>query len=617
VTRRAALLALALAVPAPRPAAAGLATEPVVVTAAPSALPLGGTGRRVVVIGREEIERAPVRSVPELLAYLAGVDVRTRGPVGVQADVALRGATFEQTLVLVDGVRVSDPQTGHHLFDLPVTLAEIERIEVVDGAGSSLYGPNALGGVIHIVTRRAAARTAEAGAGAGEHGLLEATGSVAGPTGPVTHRLSLEARRSDGYRHNTDFETATASWGATAGTGPWQASLGAGWVRKDFGANGFYSERYPDQREATDATLLHGSLSWSDGSVTVTPGLSWRRHGDDYVLDDTVHGPARYENHHTTDVWGGRLEATVQGALGTTAVGLESGVESIASSRLGDHARTSLGLSAEHALPLGGGWRVRAGLSAWRYSVRPGWELSPGGELARSSPGGPTWYASAERAFRVPTYTELYYESPAQRGDPDLAPERAWTLETGLHGRAGAVRWNAAAFVRRGTDLIDWVRDSPEGPWTARNVAELTTRGLEAGVGWSAPSGGGAGGAWLRGARLDYAWLAAERGAVEGESRYVLDHLRHQAVLRVDHRLPLGVEQHWWLRYEEPVGGVGEAVLDATAERRWGPWSAAVEATNLLGAERERFPGVPLPGRWLIVRVARGFSWGGGAAPQE
>jgi iron complex outermembrane receptor protein len=287
---------------------------------------------------------------------------------------------------------------------------------------------------------------------------------------------------------------------------------------------------------------------------------------------------------------------------------VESAVESIASARLGDHARTGLGLSAEHAVALGRG-RLRAGLSAWRYSEGWGWEVSPGIDAAWPLGGGLTWHAGVERAFRVPTYTELYYASPAQTGNPDLGPEHAWTLETGLRGGAGgAVSWSAGVFVRRGTDLVDWVRSDPAEPWTARNVAEVTTRGVEAGIGWTPASGA------LERLGLDYAWLDADRGGFVGESRYVLDHLRHQAVLRADHRLPLGLEQSWRLRYEEPLRGEGEVVVDLTTGRRWEAWSVALEVTNLLGAERERFPGVPLPGRWVLLRVSRRFSWDGPAA---
>ena len=584
-------------------------TAPVVVAATADATPLASSNRPVVVIDRAEIERAPVHSVAELLAYVAGVEIRTRGPAGVQADIAIRGATFEQTLLLIDGVRVTDPQTGHHLLDLPVPLAAIERIEILRGQGSSIWGPNALGGVVNIITRRPAGRGAELAVGVGEHDLREGTATLVAPTGPIAHRVALETRRSDSYRHNTDFETTTLSWDADASAGPWRASLGAGWAAKDFGANGFYAERYPEQREATDTTLVRGALSWAGESVTLAPSLFWRRHGDDYVLDDTVQGPTRYENHHTTGVWGGRVEAAIQSAFGASALAIESAVEAIESSRLGDHARTGLGLSAEHAAALGPG-RLRAGLSVWRHSAGWGWEVSPGVDAAWPLPAGITWHGAIERAFRVPTYTELFYVSPAQAGNAELEPEHAWTLETGLRGGAGApVTWNAGVFVRRGTDLIDWVRADPAEPWTARNVAEVTTRGIEAGVAWAPASGA------FKLLGLDYARLDADRGGFAGESRYVLDRLRHQAVLRADHRLPLGLEQSWRLRYEEQRDDTGDLVVDFTTGRRWAAWSAALEVTNLFGGHRERFPGVPLPGRWVLLRVARRFAWGGPTGP--
>ena len=92
----------------------------------------------------------------DALRLLPGVWVRQRGPFGSQTDISVRGASFGQTLVLVDGVRINDPQTGHHSGDLPVALEDIARIELLAGAGSSLHGADAVGGVINIITRREA-----------------------------------------------------------------------------------------------------------------------------------------------------------------------------------------------------------------------------------------------------------------------------------------------------------------------------------------------------------------------------------------------------------------------------------------------------------------------------
>jgi iron complex outermembrane receptor protein len=99
--------------------------------------------RIVSVIERKEIESSPAQSVQDLLEYVAGVDVRQRGVEGVQADVSIRGGTFDQTLILLNGINITDPQTGHHNLNIPLSLSQIERIEILEGPAARVYGPNA------------------------------------------------------------------------------------------------------------------------------------------------------------------------------------------------------------------------------------------------------------------------------------------------------------------------------------------------------------------------------------------------------------------------------------------------------------------------------------------
>ncbi len=113
-------------------------------------------GSNITILSRKDIANIPVQTTAELLGYIEGVDLRQRGPNGVQADIQIQGGTFDQVLVLIDGVRLTDPQTGHHMLNLMVPPEAIERIEIIKGAAARRYGMNALSGVVNIVTLKTA-----------------------------------------------------------------------------------------------------------------------------------------------------------------------------------------------------------------------------------------------------------------------------------------------------------------------------------------------------------------------------------------------------------------------------------------------------------------------------
>ncbi|MDW7759412.1 MAG: TonB-dependent receptor plug domain-containing protein [Acidobacteriota bacterium] len=308
--------------------------EEIVVTAARTPSVFSEAARSVIVIDRAVIETAPVRSVPELLEYALGVDVRQRGPFGVQADLSLRGGTFEQTLVLVDGVKIGDPQTGHHSAILPLTLDDVERVEILKGSGSRLFGPNAFGGAVNIITRKDRETRSRVGAAFGQNGFIGGDVSLAVPLGASGHGLSFSRKRSDGYRENTDFDITTLSYRASLPAAGGEISVFGGHTDKAFGANGFYSDRFPMQWERTRTTFLQSSGEFGRSGLTVVPKVYARWNADEFVLDRN--NPAWYRNTHTTHTGGMEIQVSFDSKLGRTAIGGEIGKEGIAVSTLRD-----------------------------------------------------------------------------------------------------------------------------------------------------------------------------------------------------------------------------------------------------------------------------------------
>ncbi|HLP18278.1 MAG TPA: TonB-dependent receptor [Bacteroidota bacterium] len=567
-----------------------------------SRLPMGRTGARhtVAVMDLREIEQAPARSVEELLQNVAGIDVRQRGAFGVQADVGIRGGTFEQTLVMIDGVKMIDAQTGHHNFNIPLTGADIERIEVLKGPGSRQYGPNAFNGAINIITKKHDAQFARVDVMGGEHGLWEGLVSTGLPLGSLTNSVSFSKKKSDGYRENTDFDITTmnAAAGLVAGeAGSVNASVNV--VDKKFGANGFYSTKFPNQFEHTKTfvALLEGKLA---GASPVTFNTFYRRNSDYFILKRE--NPKFYENTHTTNSFGGEAQASLQSRLGLTAVGVDAAKDEIESTRLGSHDRTRASVFAEHQLALTSALTLEFGGSAQWYSDWK-WNVSPGVDLGLVTSEHLRFYASVGKSFRVPTYTELYYSDPTTLGNATLKPEEAWTYEIGSVWSADQISLSAAVFHRRGFNLIDFVRASDSAPWAANNISVANTNGLDLGI--TLPLARIT--PLIEDLRLSYTYADIAFQTDGGTSRYVLDHLKHHAVATVALAYTEPLRHTITARYEERLGYTPKTLVDTRIGYRFASFELYGEVTNLFNESVIDIVGTPLAGRWARAGIALRF----------
>lgn len=441
--------------------------------------------RSVLVLTRAELERIPARTVAEVLHWTLGAEVGARSPA--QADLAIRGAGFEQALVLVNGVRMSDPQTGHFDLNLAVPLDRVERIEILRGPASTLYGSDAVGGVVNVVTRGAPVWTGRIEGGSFGTSRAAAQGGYAFDGG-ATLSLSGEWASSDGHREGTDFETRQlrGEVGVPLAGGRMALELGQG--DRDFGADNFYAP-FPSFEVTRSQTA---SLRWGNdpgARFRVEPRVSWRSHDDDFIL--IRDRPEVYRNQHTSTQLTG--EVTVRGRLTSifsAAAGVEAGEDRLESNNLGDREETRGALYAEVEarpradvlLSLGGRLDHH---SLWGSFVSPAfsaaWSVAPHTRL-RGAVG---------RSFRGPSWTERHYVDPAHRAPGDLNPERGTSTEVGVE--TVPVWWgqfSATLFQRESTDLIDWVRapvpaGDPANLWEARNIQDATFRGVELEAGLS------------------------------------------------------------------------------------------------------------------------------------
>ncbi len=622
--------------------------EPVEVVGSrvPAALP--GVLRSVSLLEASALERLPGRSAAEQLATVPGVQVAQRQQYGVQADLSIRGSTFEQVQVLLDGVDVSDPQTGHHLLNLPLDLRDIARLEVLPGHGSALYGSGAFGGTVNVAVRKpgdvAGGSVSLTGGGNGTWGGYAAADLVRGgdhtmgggdpaaaAAGPRA-RVSVGHFRTDGHDvENTDGTTHWSgadaeNWTATARVVD-SGSLGDsdvlfGYARREFGAQDFYAPYPSFERTEVLFGLARLRADLSD-RVTVEPRLHVRRHEDHFVLlrDD----PDAYANDHLTRRAGAELRSLVDlGHKFALVSSLEGVYEDISSTglrggvsgpALGEHERRRLSVACELAqnrAPL----RYQLGV---RLDARSGYtgHVSESAALAWDFCEHLIVRGSAGTVLRVPTFTELYYAGGGNVGNPDLEPEKGWAWDWGLESFRGPWSLTASYFERHEDDLIDWVR--PRGAaadvdWRATNIAEGTTRGFETVLRWRSRSGHTEGLRAVMLHSLDLSFSQLEKTntlPADMEGKYALISPRYQlaaaATVALPHRLQLTLSG----RYVERTGGTADYAYTFVADSRlvWraAPCSVNIQVTNLLDRRYEEIPGVQLPGRLATATVGWEF----------
>ena len=620
--------------------------------------------RIISVIESKEIEAAPAQSVQDLLEYVAAIDVRQRGTEGVQADVSVRGGTFDQTLILLNGINITDPQTGHHNLNLPVSLDQIERIEILEGPAARVYGPNAFSGAINIVTRQSANSEISAAVSGGSFGYFDGNLSGSFSTGKMQHMLAFNGKRSDGYTNNTDFDELNGFYSNQLNTEKGVLKFQLGLSEKGFGANSFYTAKYPNQYEATKT--LFTSLKWEgEGPLHLAPSVYYRRHQDRfetfrekgyyeknedglYVMDGEVAGYPYIDdegnpqfsvytghNHHLTNVYGANLNSWIKWAAGKTAFGIEFRREQIYSNTLGidmeepkdvpgedaqftksDDRNTVSGF-LEHAYYINN-WTFTAGLMANYISGSDlGLNVFPGIDISYNVSDVVKLYSSYNTSLRMPTFTDLYYDGPSNVGNPDLKPEKSATLEGGLKLRSKLVRGHAVVFYRHGKDIIDWVKEDPTAEiWQPQNLTEINNLGTEIQAqmlfrnefGNQYPN-----------IQISYLYNNVEKGEADFVSNYALDNLKYKLVGSLSEQLAKGLTLDLHFVFQNREGSytqfenkmpVGEVAYDpfwvfaGKLNYRYKKFTLFASLNNIFDKQYNDIGNIIQPGRWFKTGLA-------------
>ena len=599
--------------------------DDVEVTGSCAPLALGQAVRMVTVLSREEIQAAPVQSINDLLKIAVGVDVRQRGPIGAQTDVSIRGGTSEQITILLNGINICDPQTGHNAFDLPCDISDIERIEVLEGPAGRVYGTSSLVGAINIVTRDVRSKMAEVRVEGGSFGYLSAAGRVA----LGFHSLSSNYTRSDGYsRSKAGSLNSDYSGGKVFYQGGYQCeglllNWSGGLSVKGFGSNTFYSAKFDEQYERTTKiyTALQGDLTI--GKLHVRPAIYWNRSYDRFELIRGSEERVPF-NYHRSDVFGINLNTYFDWQLGRTAMGAEFRNEDIVSTNLGEPLsdpfshykvglnRSNLSFHLEHNILL-----KRFTLSAGFIAIKNTWnqmpfKLYPG--IDASYRIGDHWkvYASYNSSLRMPSFTELYYSVGGHKADKYLKPEELHAVEGGVKYSNYWLTAQTSIFHHHARNMIDWVMDTrdPDAVWQSVNHTRVNTMGVETNATLTAKR---------YTLNLAYCYLHQNKDEQDFlQSQYSLEYLRHKvtASLRwsITDYLRLSISYRWQDRmgsYTTVDGEVRDyhpySVVDARLDWHQDSYNVYLEGNNLTGHHYVDYGNVPQPGCWITAGYAKKF----------
>lgn len=612
--------------------------DEVVVSAQRTEVIYSQMARMVEVLDAEEIAQMPVQTIDELLEYAMNADIRQRGGMNVQADVSIRAGSFDQVMILLNGVNITDPQTGHHNLNLPVDLSAVKRIEILSGPGSRIFGPNAFSGAINIITGSKYDKAVKAGLHAGEHGYARATASAKLKKGKISHFVAADYGRSDGYRENTDFGMGSAfyqmKWNSSTNN---TLDVQAGYNQKQFGANSFYTPAYPEQFEET-RTAFASIRYRMDAKLKTEIKTYWRRHHDRFELFRNE-APDWYSGHnyHLTNVAGASINTTIPVKYGKLALGAEYRIEHIYSNVLGEPLNDSLkapgeehgyffksarrdNMSAfvEYAVKLEKLYLATGVMANYNPEISSKLKFFPGLDLNYEISRKLQAFATGSYGMRLPTFTDLYYQGPTNLGNKDLKPEESASSEFGLKFYSKHFMLRASGFRRWGTNIIDWVKLDAQDKWQTMNLTSLNTSGfsLQAKTDLRKITGM----QFFNQAEINYSYAYQEKESGEYISRYALDYLRHKVSIRMKHSIMEGFDLSWNASFQDRAGGFilyengsyGEEVnykpfslLDIRLQYRISEWGFYAEAINVLNKEYYDLGNLPQPGRWFRA----GISW--------
>ena len=571
----------------------------------------GDNSISMLTISNEEIKQSTATNVSELLQQVAGIDIRRRGAEGMQADLYIRGGSFDQTLLLIDGIKVEDPQTGHHTMNMTIPLDVIEKIEIIKGSASRIYGQNAFTGAVNIITKEKIKN---------DFSIELSNGSFDQKSGGFTIQKELKSsdilfnysrKESDGYRYNTDYENDEFFIKSNFKIKDQEISTIGAFNERKFGANGFYaSPAAIDQYEETQASLIGFSTTYRSDNLILKPKLYWKRNQDMYVY--LRQDPSVYRNLHISNKVGIEINASASNFLGNLGLGFDLSKVSLESNNLGERKRTMLNMFIEQQVKLNDDKIDFTPGVAITYFSDVSTKLNyknnffnnlffyPGMDLGYRLDNNLKLYTNIGFTYRIPTYTDLFYSSPTTLGNENLKLEKALTKEIGLKYLKDDFNFNFSLYQRDASDIIDYVRNNESDPWQANNIREINTNGFELNMGYKFYLGS------FRMQTINIGYSNIDDELLETDfafSRYALNSLKNQITGTYTFEINEKIYSTVAYKNAERSNEEKYTVIDFRSSYKLDKFTLSVILNNILDTEYSETNLVPMPGFNSLVQI--------------
>ena len=569
--------------------------DEVVISSTKLDIPFSKNFRSIQIIDSEYIINSPSTNISDLLQEISGIDIRRRGVGGVQGDLYIRGGGFDQTLLLVDGMKMDDVQTGHHTLNMIIPLFLVERIELIKGPAARIFGQNAFNGAINIITkkidgesRKTKIKLNELSYGSFDQRNLSISSKITGDK--VNSILGFSNNNSDGYRHNTDYKKNNYFIKSVFENGDHPIELITSFTENKFGANGFYaSPSATEQYEETQSSLVGLTMSIFSEKLVLKPKIYWRRGQDEYIY--IRDNPSVYRNLHITNKISAELSGSYFSNLGMTGFGFDMSSYNISSNNLGEHSRKTINLFFDHKFKAFNEKLVLSPGISISYFSDMSWHSFPGIDLGIDLSSNLKFYGNIGKTYRIPTYTDLYYRDKTTIGNENLLPESASSTEIGMKYNKSLLSMSFSFFQRNAKNIIDYVKETEEDLWNARNLGSLTTSGFEFDFKYFFKN--------KNFMSIGYTKLSDDKYISNiNFSRYSINSLKHHLTTRLNLNYTKKLAHSLTYKFAERSDGYSYSVLDSKImyKKRF-----FLCINNLLDEDYSETNMVPMPGRNMLI----------------
>ena len=575
----------------------------VVVSSSRIDLPFKENSRTIQIVTAEDIKKLGITNVADALQQVAGIDVRRQGVNGMQADLYIRGGSFDQTLLLIDGIKVDDAQTGHHTMNLALPIDVIERIEIIKGPAARVFGQNAFTGAVNIVTKSNPATGASLKTQTGSFHQFNAEISAGINAETSSHIVHFSKNSSDGYRKNTDFDNTNYVLKSQFNKNNLPIHLIAALSERKFGAQNFYGVTNVNAvpYEETQASLVGFSTTIRNGKFTWKPRVYWRRNQDEYIY--IRKNPSIYRNLHITNKIAAELNGSYDSKIGITGFGVETSKVYISSNNLGDNHRFMSTVFLEHRfIFLNNKLDITPGISGSYYSDFK-FQAFPGIDLGYQITKNTRIYGNIGYTYRIPSYTDLNYFSPENVGNPNLEPEKALSEEIGLKWNSKNVNFYVAGFYRNALKFIDYVRLSDANPWQPQVIDDVVTKGFETQFDYKFDAFN-----FNQKIQLGYTFIDNK---IQNDgvlfSQYALNSMKHQVTGTFNMQFFKNFSNSVLFRYVERTSGDSYNVVDLSATYQLQNFEFSFFANNIFNTAYEEKTFVPMPKGNILFGIKYNF----------